>query len=164
MFDESFKPPSTPDISPNPGINLIDGGETQVIFDRSFLKQDRITFTLKTVLNFYIVYEINLWPLNLDSQIVLLNCLFGAIKLNKNAFNHSGYVIGFDKCRTFTFSDNCGSGKNVIIFGVDNSSSVHADNRKKCTLFLGKGPRKEFDHTNLISKTEFSIDFSEQQK
>ena len=31
-------------------------------------------------------------------------------------------------------------GKNVIIFGVDMSSSAKIDNRKKDILILGKGP------------------------
>ena len=33
-----------------------------------------------------------------------------------------------------------GFGQNVIIFGVDMSSSVHVDNKKKDILILGKGP------------------------
>ena len=38
----------------------------------------------------------------------------------------------------FQLSDDSGISKNVIIFEVDNSSSVHAANRKKDILFLGK--------------------------
>ena len=34
-------------------------------------------------------------------------------------------------------------GKNVIIFGVDVSSSTKIDNRKKYILILGKGPTQE---------------------
>ena len=52
------------------------------------------------MLNFYIVYEINLWPLNLDSNFALLNSLFADVKLTKNAdpdqYSYSGYGIGFD--------------------------------------------------------------------
>ena len=33
-----------------------------------------------------------------------------------------------------------GFGRNVIIFGVDMSSSVHVDNKGKEILILGKGP------------------------
>ena len=33
-----------------------------------------------------------------------------------------------------------GFGENVIIFGVDMSSSVHVDNKKKDILILGEGP------------------------
>ena len=46
--------------------------------------------------------------------------------------------IGFDRRGAFSFPGG-GCGQNVIIFGVDMSSSVHADN-KKDILILGKGP------------------------
>ena len=58
--------------------------------------------------------------------------MFGEVKLVKNAdidkYKYFGYVIGFD--RHGTFSTATGSGKNVIIFGVDMSSSVHFGNNK----------------------------------
>ena len=38
-------------------------------------------------------------------------------------------------------------GKNVIIFGVDMSSSSKIDNRKKGILILGKGQRQGLEHT-----------------
>ena len=43
---------------------------------------------------------------------------------------YSGYGIGFNKRGTFLFSTG-GFGYNVIIFGIDMSSSVHFDNKKK---------------------------------
>ena len=99
------------------------------------LKQEKIFFTPKAVLNFYIVYKIKLWPLNLYAWFTLLNTLFGAVKLGKNAYSdkyyYSGYGTGFDTCGTFSLTDNSEFGKNVIIFKVGNSSSVYADNRKK---------------------------------
>ena len=42
---------------------------------------------------------------------------------------YPGYGIGFDTKTSFSFP-NDGFGKNVIIFGVDMSSSVHVDNKK----------------------------------
>ena len=33
-----------------------------------------------------------------------------------------------------------GTGRNVIIFGVDMNSSAHVDNKKKDILILGEGP------------------------
>ena len=57
----------------------------QVKFDGSFIKQDKVTFTLKAVLYFYIVYEINIWPYYAGADFALGNSLFGAVKLTKNA-------------------------------------------------------------------------------
>ena len=51
----------------------------------------------------------------------------------------SGYHIGFDSCSEFSFTDES-MGRNVIIFGAYMSSSVHADNKNKDILILGKGP------------------------
>ena len=40
-----------------------------------------------------------------------------------------GYGIGFDRRSSFSFLAG-GFGQNVLIFGVDMSSSVHIDNKK----------------------------------
>ena len=44
---------------------------------------------------------------------------------------------GFDRHVSFSFSD-IGLGRNVIISGVDMSSSTKIDNKKRDTLILGK--------------------------
>ena len=66
------------------------------------------------------------------------------MKLTKNAdldkYGYSGYGIAFDSRSQFSWSDDCW-GKNVIIFGVDMSLSVDADNRKSV---FGEGPTKKF--------------------
>ena len=60
------------------------------------------------------------------------NCLFGAIKLTKNAdvdkYKYSGYGIGFNSRGSFSHPSG-GDGKNVIIFGADLGNSVHANNK-----------------------------------
>ena len=62
------------------------------------------------------------------------NYLFPALKLTENTdidkYKYSGYGIWFDSRRTFLFPSDKFA-KNVIIFGIDLSSSVHADNKKK---------------------------------
>ena len=51
---------------------------------------------------------------------------------------YSAYGITFDNGGSWSF--HSGTTKNVIIFGVDNSSSSHVDNRKNNFLTLGLGP------------------------
>ena len=51
-------------------------------------------------------------------------------------YKYSGYGIGFDRHEEFSFGN--GLGKNWIIFGVDMSSSSHANNKKNNILILGK--------------------------
>ena len=62
---------------------------------------------------------------------MLGNCLFGSVKLTKNAdpdkYKYSGCSIGFDSRSQFSFTDGR-MGKNVIIFEADTSFSVRVDN------------------------------------
>ena len=62
-------------------------------------------------------------------------------------------------CSEFSLPDGS-MGKNVIIFGVDMSSSVHIDNKKKYFLILGKGPTQGLDDTTLTAEAQYSINFS----
>ena len=91
----------------------------------------------------------------------LENCLFGFVKLTKNTdldkYRYSRYGIGFD--REISFSFNNDFGKNVIIFGVDMSSSTKIDNRKKDILILGRGPTQGLEST-LSAEKMYSINFT----
>ena len=57
-----------------------------------------------------------------------------------------------------------GFGKNVIIFGVDMSSSVQVDNKKKDTLVLAECPKQELDDLTLTVEKKYSINFTEHNK
>ena len=77
-------------------------------------------------------------------------------------YKYSGYGIGFNRHGSFSFSGT-GLGKNVIIFGVDMSSSRKIDNRKKDILILGKTPTQGLEHT-LSAEKMYSINFTEHNK
>ena len=88
-----------------------------------------------------------------NNDPTLKNCLFGAVTLTKNAdidkYKYSGYGIGFDRRSSFSFPGG-GFGQNVLIFGVDMSSSAHIDNKKKGILVLGKGPTQGLQQKKCI--------------
>ena len=74
-----------PDITNNriaPKLSYY-GTKRKVLFNGNCLKQDKITYTHGTILNIYIVYEFNSNLNNFDPT--LENCLFGVVKLTKNA-------------------------------------------------------------------------------
>ena len=83
--------------------------------------------------------------------------------VDSEKYCYSRCGIRFDTCGTFSLPDVSGFGRNVIIFEVDNSSSVHTAKRKKDILILGKGPTDGLDDTILTAETECSIRFSEWQ-
>ena len=117
------------------------------------------------MVNIYIVYELGASTSHVDDP-TLKNCLFGAVILTKNAdidkYGYSGYGIGFDRRGSFSFPGG-GFGQNVIIFGVDMSSSAHIDNKKKYILVLGKGPTQGLEHA-LTVENMYSINFTVTKK
>ena len=90
-----------------------------------------------------------------NNDPTLKNCLFGGVTLTKNSdidkYKYSGYWIGFDRRSSFHFPSG-GFGQNILIFGVDTSSSVHIDNKKKDILVLGKAPTQGLQHTLTAEK------------
>ena len=143
------------------------GTKPRVRFSGSCLKQNAITYNHGKSVNIYILYKINKTDNTTSSDPTLENCLFGAVTLTKNAdidkYKYSGYGIGFNRKVSFSFPST-GLGRNVIIFGVDMSSStLKIDNRKKDILILGKGPPQGLEHTLSAEKFR-SINFTEQDK
>ena len=149
--NEIIKPTSAPNNFLTPSLNYL-GTKISVKFSGSCLKQDKVTYTHRnnTVI----------------SDPTLKNCLFGAVTLTKNAdidkYGYSGYGIEFDRKGSFSFSSG-GYGQNLIIFGVDMSSSIHIDNKKKDMLILGRGPTQGLEST-LTAEKLYSINFTEKKK
>ena len=77
---------------------------------------------------------LNQWPMNLNTDFTLGNCLFGSVKLTTNAdpekHVYNGHSIRFDSRSEFLFADGR-MGKNVITFTADMSSFVYIDNKGK---------------------------------
>ena len=115
------------------------------------LKQKSVSFLHKNIVNFYVTYELHAWSKNLNADFTLGNCLFGAIKLPKNAdpdkYKDRGYDIRFDSSLRFLWTDGS-EGKNVIS-GVDNGYSAHIHDKNKNILVLGGGPRKGLDNATI---------------
>ena len=66
---ESIKPPTTSDNSLTSALNFY-GTKTRVKFTGSCVKQSNISYTYGTVVNIYIVYELNLMHLALTLMIL----------------------------------------------------------------------------------------------
>ena len=94
------------------------------------------------ILNLYIVYEFNTKPHNPANSFSLKDCLFGTVKLTKNAdkskFTYNGRGIEFDGKGSWSFSN--GFARNVTIFVVNNTSSSHMDIQKSNFLIVSEGP------------------------
>ena len=165
LSDENITAPSAPNKFLNPSLEYL-GTKLKVRFSGSCLKQNAITYNHEKSVNIYIVYEITKTDNITSSDPTLENCLFGAVTITKNAdinkYKYSGYGIGFDRRSSFSFPGG-GFGQNVLIFGVDMSSSTKIDNKKKDILILGKGPTQGLEHT-LTAEKMYSINFTKKHK
>ena len=149
MYDERIGSITASNCSVTPNLNYY-GNKTRVEFHGNCLKQDKIIFNHEKVVNIFVVYEI-IRVVNIskyssnDNYPTLENALFGAVSLTKNAdFNkckYCKYGIGFDRRSSFSHPSG-GDGQNVIILGVDMSSSTKIDNKKKIFWFWVKPQHK----------------------
>ena len=168
LSDKRINSITTSNYNVTPDLSYY-GTKIRVEIIGSYLKQYKVTFNHGKEVNIYIVYEVTLL-VNISkykyssngNHLTLKNALFGAVSLTKNAdidkYKYSGYGIGFDRRASFSHPSG-GDGQNVIIFGVDKSSSTKIDNRTKGILILGKGPRQGLEHT-LTAEKMYSINFS----
>ena len=108
----------------------------------------------KKVINLYISYTLGSQLKKLSTYFTLGNCLFGSVKLTKNAdpdkYKCTGYGIGFDSRSEFLF-ENGTYGKNV-------------DNKGKDILILGEGLRQGLDDITLTAEAKYPINFTQSEK
>ena len=77
-----------------------DMSKIRIKFNGSFLNRFPLTILYRDIVNIYIVYEITSDYSSINYP-TLENCLFGSVKLTKNAdidkYRYPGYGIGFDR-------------------------------------------------------------------
>ena len=93
----------------------------------------------------FIIYDLDNLPKNPSNNFKIKSCLFGATNIakssNESKHGQSSYRITLDGADSWSFGNEFI--KNVIIFGVDNSSSSHKDNHQNGFLVLGEGPAEQ---------------------
>ena len=152
LSDEGIKP-ATSDNSLSLLIDYL-GNKIRLKFNGSCLKQTKMTYTYRKTLNIYLAYDRGASS-SFNDDPTIKNSLFGAVKLTKNAnvdkYWYSGYGIGFDRKGGLSFP-GIGFGQNVIISGLDMTSSVHVDNKGKDILILGKCLTQGLGEHSLTAK------------
>ena len=132
-------------------------------FEKDALAVEQNNYFTKT-LNVYIVYDLVAWPRNPTNNFKFKNFLFGAINKVKNSdkekYVYSVYGVTFDSAGSWGFGNDFA--RNVIVFGVDNNSSSHSDNRKNNFLILGECPTYGINGSFGVPEKKFSINFTKQ--
>ena len=161
LSNENLKVISTTNNTLTPSINYY-GDKVRLKFIGSVLQHKTVTYSHQKVVNIYVVYEIDGFQ-NVGRYPTLANALFEAVELTKNAdvekYRYFGYGIRFDG-RGFYYHPSGGNGRNAIIFGGGMSSSVHANNKRKDILIIGKGQTQGLGEHSLTAEKMYSINFT----
>ena len=135
-----------------------------VSFNGHYLIEDNISIPKKVIKSNFLL---NPQLRNVNPDFSLCNCLFGSVKLTKNADpdeqKYSSYNIQFDSLSEFWFT-NARFGKNVIIFGADMSWPVHIGHKGRDILILDKWSTQELDDTTLTAEAIYPINFTKSNK
>ena len=91
---------------------------------------------LTEIAMFCILYDLDVWPRNPSNNFKFKDYLFGASVIVKNS-DKQKYGIILDSAGSWNFNND--NARNVIISGVDNTWSSHANNLKNNFLALGEG-------------------------
>ena len=127
------------------------------------------------VINIYCVYEIQPIASSRDTSFIIQNALFGAMQITKDATdnsknNYKGYGIYFDERSQFghTITEDgrahATNGRNVLIFGLDMSFSVHATNRANNIYVMGDGLTQGIHDTTLYVEKNYWRNFTDPGK
>ena len=158
---------NTKTVSPN--IKNING-QLYVSFNDNYFEQDPITIS-NNVINIYVVYKLDPISSTRNTDYTIQNALFGAMKITKNTDssknNYPGYGLCFDEGGEFGHTvrqgnfDRTTNAKNVIIFGVDTTSSIHATKRENNIYVMGKDFIQGINDTTTYAEKLFHNNFTE---
>ena len=147
--------------------------EAYVLLQGSYFQQNNaiiIPNNNKNVINIYVVYKLDPISSTRNTDYTVQNALFIAMKITKNADysknNYTGYGLCFDEGGEFSHTvrqrnfDRTTDARNVIIFGVDMSSSIHATNRANNIYVLGKKFIQGINDTTIYAEKLFHNNFT----
>ena len=143
-------------------------GRMSIKFNGNYFVQNKVLHpNNNNVVNIYIVCKSDTINNTRNTDYTIQNALFGAVKINKNSDisknKFEGYGICFDEGGTFT-KGNITNGKNVIIFGVDMSFSIHANNRANNIYVLVDFLVQGINGTSIYAEKIYSKKFTEPGK
>ena len=152
---------------------LIDDGKLRLHSNGCYFIQSK-TLKLNNTVDIYIVYRLNPISSTRNTDYTIQNALFGAMKITKNTDysknNYTGYGLCFDEGGTFTHSvregnfDHTTAARNVLIFGVDMSFSVHATNRASNIYVMGEALVQGINDTTIYAEKNFYRNFTDPGK
>ena len=130
-------------------------------------QQNKADVINNLAVNIYCVYKLDPISSSRDDTFTVQNALFGSMKITKNTdtskYKYKGYGICFDEGSSFS-NGNISNGKNVLIFGVDESFLVHANNKANNIYVMGDLFVQGINDTKLYAEKIYSQNFTQPSK
>ena len=147
---------------------LKNDGRMYVYLSGNHFEQNKVIIpNNNNIINIYCVYELQPITASRDDTFTIQNALFGAMEITKNAdaskYGYKRYGICFDEGGTFG-KGNINNGRNMLIFGVDESSLVHANNKANNIYVMGDLFVQGINDTTLYAEKVYSQNFSQASK
>ena len=150
-------------------------GRMRVYLSGNYFKQDRTRIpNNKNAINIYCVYKLDPTNSSRDTTFIIQNALFGAMQITKNSdtskYDFKGYGTCFDEGGTFGYTITEGgfahstNARNVLLFGVDMSFSVHATNRANHIYVMGTEFVQCINDTTIYAKKTVYSNFADPGK
>ena len=142
---------------------------SHVVFEKEYdiiLQRTSNAVTIGSLVNIYIVCKTA--SKSIISTNTLTNSLYGATKVTNTStkdpqkYNYTGWGIAFSS-NTFKHPHTGGTGKNVIIFGVNTENSEKENNKKQSIMVLSYGSVKTND-TDIYAEKSYTPDFTSDNK
>ena len=155
--------------------NLKNDGRMNVYLSGNHFQQNKVIISNNdNVINIYCVYRLDPIVSNRDYTFTIQNALFGASQITKNAdtskYNYKGYGICFDEGSDFSHAITEGGfahtadARNVLIFGADMGSSIHATNRANHIYVMGELFVQGINGTTIYAEKNFYRNFTDPRK
>ena len=142
-------------------------GDYYVHLSGNHFQQNKPDMSNNIAINIYCVYKLDPISSSRDDTFTVQNALFGAMQFIKNAdtskYKYTGYGICFDEGGSFS-KGNISNGKNVLIFGVDESSLVHQNNKANNIYVMGDLFVQGINDTTLYAEKIYSQNFTQPNK
>ena len=147
---------------------LKNDGRTHVSLFGNYFEQNKVIIpNNNNVINIYCVYELRPVNLLLNIEFTILNAFFGAMEITKNPdtskYKCKGYGICFDKGGSFS-ELSISNGRNVLIFGVHESSLVHSNNKANNIYVMGTDFVQGIYDTTLYADKVYSQNVTQPSK
>ena len=141
---------------------LKNDGRIYIYLSGNYFTQNKVIIPNNSnVYNMYCVYELQSVTASRYDTFTIQNALFGAMQITKNSdtskFKYKDEGGMFSK-------GNINNGQNVLIFGVDESSLAHANNKANNIYVMGDLFVQGINDTALYSEKVYSQNFTQPSK